>query len=579
MLNKNNYFLISVFFLNELKNFIYLLLKKTDAFKHYEIKNLIRFYKNKSINPSKNKFFKKFTKLNKKKWLSDQYDKKNILVTSFVHLPHDSICNSLIGKYLQEKRKYNLIGFIDKNDFQAEIIMRSFGINKFIYLDQGNIFQRYNCFIEAIYLLKKLNFNFNKFLNLRYKGIHLGKAVYEHHLRYSGIPTEKNFSFKIFLFLSKAIFTYKFINNLIKKNKNVNSVIQAENQFIPSNILFQVALKNKIKVYARDGAPKKITVREFNKYSEIFTGRGEPSINFFKFIEKNCYRKAVKEGAKIVNDRFKGKKDNAFLRESSLAFKSKSLYSKNNICKKYNWNSKKKIAFIFSHTFIDGNFVLGWRLFKDNYTWLKETLKHISKDTKVNWLVKPHPMDFHYKKILKFNTSDLIEEFSKKYKHIKVCPNYMSMNTVKNLANTIVTSHGTAALEFGSLGTPIIMAARSQFSKPVFNFKYYKSKREYFSKLDNAYKLKRLSFKISNKAKIFLYILNRVQKIDNPLFFDKVISRDYDKDLFWNETYKLLKNYNTNNDEFKKLFFFQLDKNLRHTINLKTINKTKAKLI
>ena len=29
----------------------------------------------------------------------------------------------------------------------------------------------------------------------------------------------------------------------------------------------------------------------------------------------------------------------------------------------------------------------------------------------------------------------------------------------------------------------------------------------------------------------------------------------------------------------KNYFFFQLDKNLRHTINLKTINKTKAKLI
>ena len=66
-----------------------------------------KIYKNKSINPSKNKFFKKFTKLNKKKWLSDQYDKKNILVTSFVHLPHDSICNSLIGKYLQEKIQFD----------------------------------------------------------------------------------------------------------------------------------------------------------------------------------------------------------------------------------------------------------------------------------------------------------------------------------------------------------------------------------------------------------------------------------------------------------------------------------------
>ena len=150
--------------------------------------------------------------------------------------------------------------------------MRSFGINKFIYLDQGNIFQRYNCFIEAIYLIKKLNFNFNKFLNFRYKGIHLGKAVYEHHLRYSGIPTEKNFNFKIFLFLSKkAIFTYKFINKLIKKNKNVNSVIQAENQFIPSNILFQVALKNKIKVYARWCSKKNYSKNSINilKYSPV----------------------------------------------------------------------------------------------------------------------------------------------------------------------------------------------------------------------------------------------------------------------------------------------------------------------
>ena len=579
MLDKNYYFLISLFFFNEFKNFIYLLLKKTDAFKHYETKNLLKFYKDKSINPSKNKFFKKFTKLNKKKWLNNQIHGKNILVSSFVHLPHDSICNSLIGKYLQEKRGHNLIGFIDKNDFQAEIIMRSFGINEFIYLPQGNIFQRLSCFIEAISLLKKLNFNFNKFLKFKYKGIHLGKAVYEHYLRYSGKPTEKRFTFKIFLFLSKGIFTLKFMKELIKNNKNISSVIQAENQFIPSNILFQVALKNKMKVYARDGAPRKITIREFNNFSEIFTGRGEPSLNFFKFIEKNCYKKAIEEGAKIVNDRFEGKKDNAFLRESSLAFKNKLLYSKNNICKKYNWNSKKKIVFIFSHTFIDGNFVLGWRLFKDNYTWLKETLKHVSKDTKVNWLVKPHPMDFHYKKILKYNTSDLIQEFSKKYEHIKICPDYISMNTIKNLASAIVTSHGTAALEFGSLRTPIIMAARSQFSKPVFNFKYYKSKKDYFSKLNNAYKLRKLSFKISNKAKIFLYILNNVQKIDNPLFFDRVVSRDYDKNLFWKETYKLLKKYNINNDEFKKLFFFQLDKNLRHTINLKTINKTKVKLI
>ena len=575
MLNKNNYFLILIFFLYELKNYLNILFKKIDALKHYKLNNLIKFFKDRSVNPSNNIFFKKFTKLNKKKWPTNLQNNKNILVTSFVHLPHDAICNSLIGKYLEEKQKRKLIGLIDKNDFQAEIIMRSFGIKNFIYLDQGNIFQRIDCFMEAIKIINKLNFNFDKFLNFKYKGIHLGKAVYEHHLRYSGKPTEQNFTFKIYLFLSKSIFTYKFMNKILDKKQNISSVIQAENQFIPSNILFQVALKNKFKIYARDGAPKKVTIREFKNYLEIFTGRGEPSLNFFKFIEKNYYKKAVKEGSKIVKDRFVGKKDKAFLRESNLTFSSKTHYSKSAICNKYKWEKKKKIVFIFSHTFIDGNFVLGWRLFKDNYTWLEETLKHIRNNKKVNWLIKPHPMDYHYKKVLKFDTTDLINKFTKKYNHIKICPSDMSMTTIKNLATSIVTSHGTAALEFGSFRVPVIMAARSQFSKPVFNFRHDKSKKNYFFKLDNIDRLKKLSIIISNKAKIFLYILNKLQKIDNPLFFDKVISRDYDKNLFWKETYNLLKKYKNNKDEFKRLFFFQLDKNLRHTVDLKKINKIK----
>ena len=292
------------------------------------------------------------------------------------------------------------------------------------------------------------------------------------------------------------------MNKILDKKQNISSVIQAENQFIPSNILFQVALKNKFKIYARDGAPKKVTIREFKNYLEIFTGRGEPSLNFFKFIEKNYYKKAVKEGSKIVKDRFLGKKDKAFLRESNLTFSSKTHYSKSAICNKYKWEKKKKIVFIFSHTFIDGNFVLGWRLFKDNYTWLEETLKHIGNNKKVNWLIKPHPMDYHYKKVLKFDTTDLINKFTKKYNHIKICPSDMSMTTIKNLATSIVTSHGTAALEFGSFRVPVIMAARSQFSKPVFNFRHDKSKKNYFFKLDNIDRLKKLSIIISNKAKI-----------------------------------------------------------------------------
>ena len=76
MLNKNNYFLILIFFLYELKNYLNILFKKIDALKHYKLNNLIKFFKDRSVNPSNNIFFKKFTKLNKKKWPTNLQNNK-----------------------------------------------------------------------------------------------------------------------------------------------------------------------------------------------------------------------------------------------------------------------------------------------------------------------------------------------------------------------------------------------------------------------------------------------------------------------------------------------------------------------
>ena len=92
---------------------------------------------------------------------------------------------------------------------------------------------------------------------------------------------------------------------------------------------------------------------------------------------------------------------------------------------------KRKFFLIFTHTFLDGNYVQGWRAFRDNYEWLKETLDFASKNPQYNYLIKTHPMDSFYKKV-KVNTKDFVGEYCKKFNHIKLCPEKFHQNLVLN---------------------------------------------------------------------------------------------------------------------------------------------------
>ena len=53
---------------------------------------------------------------------------------------------------------------------------------------------------------------------------------------------------------------------------------------------------------------------------------------------------------------------------------------KNSFYKLFGWDSKKKIATIFLHHLIDGNYRNGRRnIFQDNYTWSYQTINMIKK--------------------------------------------------------------------------------------------------------------------------------------------------------------------------------------------------------
>ena len=110
------------------------------------------FLVNRDSNPYRNKSFRKFIANNKKKWIENKVkninkSKDNILVSSWIYShPAGAVGESMIGKYVSDYYKFNQIGCILKGDIGSEVVLRSYGIDKIIYLDKNNLFLRLKFF-------------------------------------------------------------------------------------------------------------------------------------------------------------------------------------------------------------------------------------------------------------------------------------------------------------------------------------------------------------------------------------------------------------------------------------------------
>ena len=98
-------------------------------------------------------------------------------------------------------------------------------------------------------ILKKYK-NVDEFLKFKLNGITIGEAVYDHYIRNSNNPSTNYLSYKFLIFLAEALYVNDFSKEFFKKNK-IDYMVMSERQFIPSIIVFQNALKAKVKVISR----------------------------------------------------------------------------------------------------------------------------------------------------------------------------------------------------------------------------------------------------------------------------------------------------------------------------------------
>lgn len=561
--------IIFIFFLNESKlivknlNFIRLFLHQINFFKyliHRKLDhNILRNSKKTKILDKNLKFFKKN--------FDYQSNGDQILITSLLNSKLYSINNIILGMNLTKILNKTPVALIKKNDFGAEIFMKSFGIKKFYYLDNENIFSRLKYLCLSITLLKNVK-NIDDLLKFRYQDIYFGKIAYDHYLRFNRVGTVKILKPKFYFFLSQSLMIYNQTKQILADSK-VKDIIQTENQFVPSAVVFQTALLKNCKVYCKIGSANKISVRIYKDFSEVYKNRQRFSSSLFNLVLNNNKASAIKKGETIIQNRIQNKKGFGVDQTRSIEFikdfPTKKIidFTKEDLCKKYKWQKDKPIVMIFSNDLIDGVFTNSWNIYIDRLTWLRSTLNFIKTIEDINWIIKPHPNEIKNK--VKTSTELEVKKYYSNYNHIKLLPHEYGLEPLPKIIKCAVSAQGSVGYEYPALGVPSLICGESLSSGHGISIEP-KNEIDYFKYLKNVDKIGHVSLDQQNRAKIFIYIYNVLSKVHSPLIPNSHnINFKYENFLF--EYEKLIDNYHIKNDDLYNNLKKQITLHDRHTIN------------
>lgn len=441
----------------------------------------------------------RFIQINKKQWNSAKHTEKYILINfSMVRMQVAWIIPKLLyAKGIEKETCARPVVFTWKENAVLTGLIESFGI-KHIALDDINRKKIWPC-IKA--LLKTLHFlvfdgTGEGLKKLRVCNVNAGKPIYEDILRTSSLSTIKSARNKICM---KKIFhllwtTYS-MDDFCRKHK-ISFVVcddLAYHEGLFLNLfhgygaeIYNVSSRgnNKI-IFREDGAIRSGEIKK-RRYDEFINQLDEQSIQWSERYLKERYQ--GKNGRSIDRGAFLGKK----------------VLSRDDIIKDQGLAPDKKNIVIMAHTFTDAVFNYGDIYFRDYYDWTEQTLKIAQEVDSVNWILKPHPTRGAYNE-----SKDSIEKMYERYKkpNIFFLSDDVSAESIKNIADVLITIGGNAGAEFACEGIPPVIVGKPYY----YGFGYTiepKNRKEYEDCLRKADQIKPLSEDQIKTAKKVFYLEN-----------------------------------------------------------------------
>jgi len=559
------------------------ILRITYIFIKKEISLFVKNFKN--INKTETYSDKKFDFFNK--YLSPYESTEKILVTSFVNIFDYLKYEYLLGIYLSKIVKKELLFLVNRNDYKALNFFKKLGINNFIFFDEGNFIQRVKYLLETYKILSKLK-TIEEFVEFKFKDVEFGKILYSHHARYCGLPTNDKIIADYFIYGMQFLNYYYQFDDLLKRFR-ITDVIQSETQFMPNSVMFGLSLDRNIEVFSRTGI-NEITVKKAKESKLFCESRQQFDSKIHKILKKNINKEIIKKIAiKILNSKFDGKLEADIDIDDELIkiidYKKlnkfhRKFFSKGELCELLGWDVDKPIGAILANDLTDAMFTNKWRVYRDNYIWLSETIKIASQNKKMNWLIKPHPSEIKNK--VSLTTPHILKEFGI-FENIKLYPSEVSLKCLPNILSLIVTNFGSAGYEYPGLGIQAITSSEAMYSDMNVAIEI-KSEEEYKKLILKCPDIKPVDDNQKENALLFTYLLSVLTKITISTVVDKKNPYSLIQSEFWEQFEKSFKVFEEKNkrlienDIFYRSFKYQIEKNLKHTLHLDEINKFQIKI-
>ena len=439
---------------------------------------------------------KEFIKLNKETW-SQRSAPIGILIEGFLYSPISVIEKARIAKAIEEKLNLQslvLLRGFSKRSSNVYEIYKSFSINNFIFwwLKYINVLLLSKILFSTLLIFKKYKTG-KALLNLEKNGIVIGDLLYDTFIRFNPKSyTIADISYKKhFRLIFRALYSIELYKNLFEKY-DIKAVVTSHNVYAEYGILCRLANHYGADVYLKDMKVFKLYDEKININEHYL----KTSIEQFEdaLSSESLFDKALA----YLKSRLDGTADDVDVKN---AYRDKKIYTKNDLLNSFNLHTEYKNVFILAHAFSDAPHIGGGLLFNDYYHWLVEAIKIMSTVEGINVFVKPHPSSYMW------NESGVVEDILSKLSidNIYILPNDFNTNSIRDIADYLLTARGTAGLEFSCFGIPTITAAQGYYSG--FGIAHEpKTRKEYEDTLKNILKIGTLNEEVKKKAIIVLYL-------------------------------------------------------------------------
>lgn len=463
--------------------------------------------------PISSPLLEQFVNYNKKIWPDKSHNKKYILVNlSMVRMQIPWILPKLLfAKGLEEKTGAKPVVLTWNSNEQLSSFFESFGA-KHIALNElckKNITGGAAALFRTVFFM--LSDGTGEGLKqMKIWDLPVGKNLYEDILRTSPLSTIRNCRNKIVI---KKIFHLLLSCYTLKKYCMKYPMEYA--------ITDDMAYHEGMFIWLLKSMDTKIAACSNAGAKEVgFTADGEIiRHNWFSADRIREYVKSVTDEEtiwveKYLEEKFQGKNGREIDRQ---AFSGKKVLTKDDLTRQYGIDPQKKTVVIMAHTFTDAVFNYGDYYFRDYYDWTEQTLRIAASNTKVNWILKPHPTRGSYNE-----SEDSIEKLFAKYQkgHMYFLSDDVSSESIKNIADVLVTIGGNAGAEYSCFGIPAVIVGKPYYYGQGYTIEP-KTYDEYKSILEKADEIAPLSEGQVMLAKKVFFFKNGFRKDEDNKFHDE----------------------------------------------------------